>query len=334
MSKLKIKDSLYIMEDTDGDYIFISSATRKVKKFQADSLVKDTLALLESEPSRFNLTNRLLKKYKETDINSCLQTLEENGILQEIGENNNQRYSKQMQFINELTHSYKETEDLQEKIENSKIAVFGIGGIGTWIVNGLYQMGVGEIRITDPDIIEESNLNRQLFFDSRDIDRYKVDIIKEKLPDANIIPFKKKVCSEENLEEIILGCSFLVNCADSPSIVETTKIIRKYAEIYQIPYSIAGGYNLHLGMVGSIIIPNKTKTFDDFIEYQKKNDPFKNMRKVRDMKQTGNIGAIAGAVANIHVMEIFKHLIGKGEVNYNKFAEIDFMNLNVEWRKF
>ncbi|KHO54758.1 MAG: UBA/THIF-type NAD/FAD binding protein [archaeon GW2011_AR19] len=333
--KLKIKDSLYILKDAEDNYVFISTATRKVKKFQVDSLVKNVIKFLDSESSEQDLIERLSKDYNIRDINLCLQALEKEGIIRKYEEDlKEDRNHRQLLFLDELTDSRKETLELQRKIKNSKIAVFGVGGIGTWIVNGLYQIGAGEIRITDPDIVNESNLNRQLFFDSGDVGKYKVDVIKEKLKDAKILPFKKRIELNQNLEDIISGCNFLVNCADSPSVTETTRIIDQYAAQHGIAYCVAGGYNLHLGMVGPIIIPGITKTFDDFIEYQKRMDPLKDLEKIRDIKQTGNLGPIAGAVANIQTMEIFKYLTGKGRINTNRFAEIDFMDLRVEWREF
>lgn len=146
--------------------------------------------------------------------------------------------------------------------------------------------------------------------------------------------FKRKVDANQNLEDIVSGCNFLVNCADSPSVAETTKIIDRYASQHEIAYCVAGGYNLHLGMVGPIIIPGVTKTFEDFIEYQKRTDPLKDLEKIRDIGKTGNLGPIAGAIANIQAMEIFKYLTGKGKINLNRFAEIDFMDLRTEWREF
>lgn len=333
--KLKIKDSLYILRDSQDNYIFISTATRRIKKFQVDSLVKDIISYLDSERTEHNLFKEFSSKYKPQDIDACINALEKEGIVRgyesdlEAG-----RHCKQLLFLDELTDSREETLELQKRIENSKIAVFGVGGIGTWIVNGLYQIGVGEIRITDPDVVDESNLNRQLFFDSNDIGRYKVDVVKEKLKDANIVPFKKRVEPNQNLEDMVSGCNFLVNCADSPSVAETTRIIDEYATQHEIAYCVSGGYNLHLGMIGPIIIPGITKTFDDFLEYQKKMDPLKDLEKIKDIKQTGNLGPIAGAVANIQTMEIFKYITGKGRINLNRFAEIDFMDLGIEWREF
>jgi molybdopterin/thiamine biosynthesis adenylyltransferase len=334
-NKIKIKDSLYILRDTEDNYIFISTATRRIKKFQVDSLVKDVISTLDSEQTEFDLTEKLSSKYNPSDIDTCLNALEQEGILRRYETDLEKgRHYRQLLFLDELTDSREETLNLQRRIGNSKVAVFGVGGIGTWIVNGLYQIGVGEIRITDPDVIDESNLNRQLYFDSKDIGKYKVDVMKEKLGDAKIIPFKKRVEPNANLEEIVSGCNFLVNCADSPSVAETTRIIDCYANHHDIAYCVAGGYNLHLGMVGPIIIPRVTKTFDDFLEYQKRMDPLKDLEKIRDIRQTGNIGPIAGAVANIQTMEIFKYLTGKGRINLNRFAEINFMDLGIEWREF
>jgi len=331
--KLKIKDSLCILKDSEDNYIFISTATRRVKKFQVDSLVKDVIVSLDYEQTEQDLVGKLSNIYNVQSINLCLQALEQEGIIRRYEEDLEEgRYHRQLLFLDELTDSRKDTLELQKRIENSKIGVFGVGGIGTWIVNGLYQIGVGEIRITDPDVVEESNFNRQLFFDSGDVGKYKVDVVKEKLKDANIKTFTKRV--DQNLEDIVSGCNFLVNCADSPSVVETTKIIDGYANQHGVAYCVAGGYNLHLGMVGPVIIPGVTKTFDDFIEYQKRMDPLKDLEKIRDIRQTGNLGPIAGAVANIQTMEIFKYLTGKGRINLNRFAEIDFMELGIEWREF
>jgi len=241
MVTLKIKDSLYILRDFEDNYVFISTATRRVRKFQVDSLVKDVIRSLESEILESDLIDSLSSRYKIKDINLCLQALEKEGIVRKCEESlDGRRYLRQLLFLDELTNSQGETLELQRRIENSKVAVFGVGGIGTWIVNGLYQIGVGEIRITDPDVVEETNLNRQLFFGSLDVGKYKVDVLKAKLRDANIISYKKRIETDQNLENIISDCNFLVNCADSPSIAETTKIIDRYASEKDIAYCVAG----------------------------------------------------------------------------------------------
>ncbi len=70
-NKLKIKDSLYILRDTEDNYIFISTATRRIKKFQVDSLVKDVISSLDFEQTEQYLTERLSSKYNSKDIDNC-----------------------------------------------------------------------------------------------------------------------------------------------------------------------------------------------------------------------------------------------------------------------
>lgn len=334
MKKIKIKESLYILRESKDIYDVIFTGTRKIKKFAVDSLVKKIIYSL-SKPLSEEILYSSLSNFEKPKIDSCLDSLENFGIIRRYDEGNiNKRYEKQILFIDELTKSWNETLKLQKKIEDSKIAVFGVGGIGTWIINGLHQMGVGEIRAIDPDKITEDNLNRQLFFNSNDIGKYKVDIIKQKLPDANIKIFKKRISTEESLEEILEGTTFLVNCADDPSVSETTKIIDFYASKKGISYCVAGGYNLHLGMIGPIIVPGETKTFEEFLKKQKEGNSLKNMKIIKKIENPGNLGAIAGAVANIQLMEIFKHIIGKGKHNYNRFSEINFMDFEIDWREF
>ena len=332
--KVKLKESIYILKESEDAYQVIFTGTRKIKKFKVDDLVKRIINELKVEQEVNSLISKLSADYNVQKINACLKSLEYYGIVRNYDINDDERHSKQLLFIDELTNSWEETIDLHKRIQNSIISVFGVGGIGTWIVNGLYQIGVGEIRITDPDKVEKSNLGRQLYFTEEDIGKLKVEVIKEKLPFANIKKFAQVVSSDIKLDEIIAGASFLVNCADQPSVEETTRIIDKYANKYNIPYCVAGGYNMHLGMVGPIIVPGKTASFDDFLKYQKSRDSLKDLEVIKDIEQTGSLGPIAGAVANIQLIEIFKYIIGRGKVNLNCFAEIDFLDFNIMWRQF
>ena len=169
-TKIKIRDSVYVLEDKTGDYVFVFTATRRLKKFSADKLVRETIEILNIERDESELIKLLSEKHNKSDVLCCLAALEKERIICRYQDGKiDKRYTNQILFLDELTDSREESLFLQKKINESVIAVFGTGGIGTWMVNGLYQIGVGEIRITDPDIVEESNFNRQLFFDSGDI---------------------------------------------------------------------------------------------------------------------------------------------------------------------
>lgn len=75
-------------------------------------------------------------------------------------------------------------ENLQ-KLNNSHIAVFGIGGVGGYVTEALARAGVGKVDIIDNDTVSESNINRQIIATTKTIGQLKVDVMKERLLDIN-----------------------------------------------------------------------------------------------------------------------------------------------------
>ena len=73
----------------------------------------------------------------------------------------------------------------QEKIQNSRVVIIGMGALGTITSASLAMAGVGELIIVDYDTIEVSNLNRQLFFQTKDVGKSKVKIAEEELTRIN-----------------------------------------------------------------------------------------------------------------------------------------------------
>jgi len=72
-----------------------------------------------------------------------------------------------------------------ERLANSKVAVFGIGGVGGYVAEALARSGIGEFDIIDNDTISPSNINRQIIATQKTIGLYKVDVMKERILDIN-----------------------------------------------------------------------------------------------------------------------------------------------------
>lgn len=68
-------------------------------------------------------------------------------------------------------------EGAMEKLKNSHVAVFGIGGVGGHVVDALVRSGVGAITIVDKDTVSVSNINRQLIANHETVGRIKVDVM-------------------------------------------------------------------------------------------------------------------------------------------------------------
>ena len=85
----------------------------------------------------------------------------------------------------------------QKSIINSKVLIVGVGGLGCPVADNLSRAGVGTIGIADYDKISLSNIHRQNLYNSKDIGKYKVDVVKKKIKSIN--PFTKiKIYKKKN----------------------------------------------------------------------------------------------------------------------------------------
>lgn len=76
------------------------------------------------------------------------------------------------------------TEGLK-RLENSTVAVFGIGGVGGYVAEALARSGVGHLELIDHDTVSVSNINRQIVALRSTVGKYKVDVMKERVLDIN-----------------------------------------------------------------------------------------------------------------------------------------------------
>ena len=76
-------------------------------------------------------------------------------------------------------------EEAISKLNNSKVLIFGVGGVGGYVAEALARTGVGSITIVDKDTVSESNINRQIIALHSTVGRDKVDVLKERMLDIN-----------------------------------------------------------------------------------------------------------------------------------------------------
>ena len=81
------------------------------------------------------------------------------------------------------------------KIQNNHIYIFGLGGVGSYVIEGLVRSGIGHLVVVDNDIVDVTNINRQLIADTTTIGKVKVEVIKERVlkinPNIDITIFKE-----------------------------------------------------------------------------------------------------------------------------------------------
>ena len=119
------------------------------------------------------------------------------------------RYARQMLMIGE---------DGQERLKAASVLVAGAGGLGTVISLYLAAAGVGHLRIIDNDVVDTSNLNRQILHWSKDIGRLKTASVKEKLVALNPlirIEADPGRITEESVGDLAQGCNLIVDAMDN-----------------------------------------------------------------------------------------------------------------------
>ncbi|RPI73674.1 MAG: HesA/MoeB/ThiF family protein, partial [Desulfobacteraceae bacterium] len=106
----------------------------------------------------------------------------------------------------------------QEKLQKAKVLIAGVGGLGSPIAIYLAAAGIGTLRIVDQDVVDRSNLNRQVLHWEEDLQRPKVDSAVEKLKKLNphiTVEALQQTITEENIMDLSSGMDAIVDAMDN-----------------------------------------------------------------------------------------------------------------------
>ncbi|AEK73360.1 hypothetical protein GQS_07310 [Thermococcus sp. 4557] len=199
----------------------------------------------------------------------------------------------------------------QEKLKGSKVAVVGVGGLGSPVAYYLAAAGIGRLLLIDEQEPELSNLNRQILHWEEDIGRNPKPIsAKWKLErfnsDIEIETFVGRL-SEENIDGVLEGVDVVVDCLDN---FETRFLLDDYARRNRVPL-VHGAVEGTFGQV-TTVVPGVTKSLREIFP-----------RVVKKEGKFPILGATAGVVGSIQAMEVVKLLTGIGEPLLNKLLIVD-----------
>lgn len=108
-----------------------------------------------------------------------------------------------------------------QKLQQSHVAIFGIGGVGGYAAEALARAGIGALDLIDNDTVALSNLNRQIIATHRTIGQYKVDVMAERIkdinPDCKINAFKTFFLPENNADFDFAQYDYVIDAIDTVS---------------------------------------------------------------------------------------------------------------------
>lgn len=109
-------------------------------------------------------------------------------------------------------------EEGQQKLLISSVLVIGAGGLGASAISYLAAAGIGRIGIVDHDMVELSNLNRQIIHETGDIGRSKAESAADRVEELNpdvTVPVHRTQLSEENADELVAGYDIIIDALDN-----------------------------------------------------------------------------------------------------------------------
>ncbi len=197
----------------------------------------------------------------------------------------------------------------QLKLLSSKVTIIGCGGLGGHVAVMLARIGIGEMILIDPDIYEETNLNRQRFASLDTIGEHKVSILAKELPLINpaldIHTYVKYLDPESDFG-IISGADVVIDALDDPSV--KLSLARECTD-RNIPFV----HGAIAGMSGQVSV---NTTLEHIYHEDGKGTE----------EKMGNLSFSAAFVASIQAAETIKLILGIGETLDGKILITDLLN--------
>lgn len=206
----------------------------------------------------------------------------------------------------------------QKKLLDSKITLIGLGALGSPVAYYLIAAGIGNLKIIDYDIVDTSNLHRQILHFTDDVNREKTESAYEKLhalnPECKIELVKDKIIPS-NVKAIIKDSDFVIEGSDN---LPTKMLINDACVNLKIPFTIAGVLRFH-GQIMTVVPEQKTTCYRCIFGDIK--EPPTGM----SCSQAGVIGPITGILGCIEASEAVKYILDIGNLIVNKILYVDLL---------
>lgn len=211
----------------------------------------------------------------------------------------------------------------QEKIKKSKVLVVGAGGLGSPAIYYLAAVGIGKLGIVENDIIDLSNLQRQIIYDTEHIGVHKVEVVMKKVkslnPNVDVI-LHETFLDATNAIEIIKDYDVIIDGSDN---FQTKFLLNDASYLLKKPL-IHGAILGFEGQISVFIPSDNTPCYRCIYEEIPKES--------LTCKELGVLGSVAGTIGTIQATEAIKTILGIGKPLVGEL--LVYNALLSEFRKF
>lgn len=291
---MKLKENVHYYYDNDQEMLIIRYGAKQYSIVDSD------------------------KKYYQMMLNNSFKDdmkefLHKNNLLDNLQGDIAHFNDRTFQYLrNRFKSSVTDLLPIESKFNELTFLIIGCGGVGTVVVDNIVRMGFKNFVLVDGDVIEQSNLNRQLFYTMDDIGKNKVEVLAKKIDKIssqtiNVQQYVSKIESIEDLCDlnIPLNNLIMVNCADTP--VDISNTIGEYSLMNNnIPFVRAS-------------VGIETGSFGPFFDSR---NPYKLVDFSESKSLKGSIGSnnmITGALLSHFILDyIFKDLFPNNSKIYKE----------------
>ncbi|PTQ92694.1 adenylyltransferase/sulfurtransferase [Mucilaginibacter yixingensis] len=207
----------------------------------------------------------------------------------------------------------------QQKLQRAKVLIVGAGGLGCPAAQYLAASGIGALGIADDDVVNISNLHRQILFNPADEGRKKAEVVTERLqqqnPQINVTPHMLRV-DAVNVMELFQSYDIIVDATDN---FETRYLLNDAAVLQGKPLVYGAIYQFE-GQVAVWNVANadgrRTPNYRDLY-------PQVDASQVPDCAVGGVIPTLAGVIGCMQANEVLKYLTGTGDLLAGKILIFD-----------
>ena len=228
---------------------------------------------------------------------------------------NNKRYSRQIALpeIGELG---------QQKLQNARVLVIGAGGLGCPVLQNLAAAGVGTIGIVDGDVVDETNLHRQLLYTLKDCGKSKAETAKRAVLELNpevTVNMFPEFFNTQNAAEIVQEYRIIVDCTDTLAV---RYLINDLAVLTKIPVVYASIYKFE-GQVSVFNYKNGPSYRCLFPEQE-------GLNNVPNCVESGVLGVLPNTLGTLQATEVFKIILEIGTVLSGKLLIYNALNFQIQ----
>jgi len=308
------------MQPSMGSDVTIEEPSERDKRLIAALDGEHTLAQLEAE-------------FGAAEVGDAISQLVELGVVEDAADDDRldpgelARFDRQLRYFSDSGASGQTPSEHQDRLREAKVAVLGVGGLGTWSAWALACTGIGEMWLIDGDEVEISNLNRQIFFTEADLGRPKVKVAAARLRAFNtamkVTATRRRLESEAELADFIAGADVVIDAADWPA-HDIERWCNAACFELGIPY-ITMSHFPPIARVGPLYVPGQTGCFIcQEIAYRREYPLFDEVVEQRRAlpSPAGTLGPACGLIGGQVGMEVVHLLTGLARPSTQGVAHI------------